>query len=88
MADRVQKTKEDVLKNRERYELALQEINNYNPKYMDDMDRVFQKCQEMEATRLTFFKETLFKVHKCLNISQDPMYVFFFYSLVFHTQNF
>ncbi|XP_026467164.1 protein kinase C and casein kinase substrate in neurons protein 1 isoform X2 [Ctenocephalides felis] len=73
MADRVQKTKEDVLKNRERYELALQEINNYNPKYMDDMDRVFQKCQEMEATRLTFFKETLFKVHKCLNISQDPM---------------
>lgn len=73
MADRVQKTKEEVLKNRERYELALQEINNYNPKYMDDMDRVFQKCQEMEATRLKFFKETLFNVHKCLNISQDPM---------------
>lgn len=73
MQDRVQKTKEEVQKAKEKYEAALQEINQYNPKYMEDMTQVFEKCQEMEAQRLQFFKEVLFGVHKCLNISQDPV---------------
>lgn len=73
MQDRVQKTKEEVQKAKEKYEAALQEINQYNPKYMEDMTQVFEKCQEMEAQRLQFFKEVLFGIHKCLNISQDPM---------------
>lgn len=73
MQDRVQKTKEEVLKAKEKYEAALQEINQYNPKYMEDMTQVFEKCQEMETQRLQFFKEVLFGIHKCLNISQDPV---------------
>lgn len=73
MQDRVQKSKEEVQKSKEKYEIALQEINNYNPKYMEDMTVVFDKCQEMEAQRLQFFKEILFGIHKCLNISQDPL---------------
>lgn len=75
MQDRVQKSKEEVQKGKEKYELALQEINNYNPKYMEDMTVVFDKCQEMEAERLNFFKQTLFDIHRNLNISQDPTYV-------------
>ncbi|KAG8303121.1 Protein kinase C and casein kinase substrate [Homalodisca vitripennis] len=70
--DEVQKSKEEVQKGKEKYELALQELNAYNPKYMEDMTVVFDKCQEMETQRLQFFKETLFSIHKCLNISQDP----------------
>ncbi|XP_035734024.1 protein kinase C and casein kinase substrate in neurons protein 1-like isoform X3 [Vespa mandarinia] len=73
MQDRVQKTKEEVQKAKEKYEAALQEINQYNPKYMEDMSQVFDKCQEMEAQRLQFFKKVLFGIHKCLNISQDPV---------------
>ncbi|XP_043528133.1 protein kinase C and casein kinase substrate in neurons protein 2 isoform X4 [Frieseomelitta varia] len=73
MQDRVQKTKEEVQKAKEKYEAALQEINQYNPKYMEDMTQVFEKCQEMEAQRLQFFKDVLFGIHKCLNISQDPI---------------
>lgn len=72
MADRVQKSKEEVQKNRDKYNQALVEINNYNPKYMEDMSVVFDKCQELEKQRLNFFKETLFDVHKHLNVSQDP----------------
>ncbi|CAH1110882.1 unnamed protein product [Psylliodes chrysocephalus] len=72
MQDRVQKSKEEVQKCREKYELALQEINQYNPKYMEDMTVVFDKCQEMEAQRLNFIKATLFEMHKYLNLSQDP----------------
>ncbi|XP_029177990.1 protein kinase C and casein kinase substrate in neurons protein 1 isoform X4 [Nylanderia fulva] len=73
MQDRVQKTKEEVQKAKEKYEAALQEINQYNPKYMEDMTQVFEKCQEMEAQRLQFFKDVLFGIHKCLNVSQDPV---------------
>ena len=73
MQDRLMKTKEDVQRGKEKYEIALQELNSYNPKYSEDMKVVFDKCQAMEAQRLQFFKETLFSIHKCLNISQDPV---------------
>ncbi|XP_012279799.1 protein kinase C and casein kinase substrate in neurons protein 1 isoform X2 [Orussus abietinus] len=73
MQDRLQKTKEEVQKAKEKYEAALQEINQYNPKYMEDMTQVFEKCQQMEAQRLQFFKDVLFGIHKCLNISQDTV---------------
>ncbi|XP_050307919.1 protein kinase C and casein kinase substrate in neurons protein 1 isoform X2 [Anthonomus grandis grandis] len=86
MQDRVQKSKEEVQKCKEKYEAALQEINTYNPKYMEDMTVVFDKCQEMEAQRLTFIKEILFDIHKHLNISQDPM-LNQIYEELYHTIN-
>lgn len=72
MADRVSKCREDVSKNREKYQAALAEITAYNPRYIEDMTGVFERCQQMEAQRLTFFKDVLFNFHKCLNISQEP----------------
>jgi len=72
MQDRVQKTKDEVQKCREKYEQALQEINKYNPIYIEDMTSVFIKCQEMEETRLRFFKNVLFSIHKTLNVTKDP----------------
>lgn len=72
LQERVQKAKEEVQRTREKYETALYEINAYNPKYMEDMTVVFEKCQQMETERLAFFKEVLFSVHKGLNISRDP----------------
>lgn len=74
MQDRVQKTKDEVQKCREKYEQALQEINKYNPIYMEDMTSVFIKCQEMEEIRLRFFKDVLFSIHKTLNVTQNPKY--------------
>ncbi|CAG9782498.1 unnamed protein product [Diatraea saccharalis] len=72
MAERVAKCREDVAKNREKYQKALEEISAYNPRYIEDMTTVFERCQQMEAQRLTFFKDVLFSFHKCLNISQEP----------------
>lgn len=86
MQDRVQKTKGEVQNAKEKYEAALQEINSYNPKYMEDMTQVFEKCQEMEAQRLQFFKDVLFGIHKCLNISQDPV-LLQIYEEFYHTIN-
>lgn len=67
----MQRAKEDVQKCKDKYEQALQDLNKYNPIYIEDMKSVFTKCQEMEETRLKFFKEALFSIHKCLNISQE-----------------
>jgi len=36
------------------------------------MREVFDKCQDMEAKRLTFFKEVMFHIHTCINISEKP----------------
>lgn len=72
MNERVSKCREEVAKSREKYQVALAEITAYNPRYIDDMESVFEKCQQMEAQRLTFFKDVLFNFHKRLNISQEP----------------
>lgn len=44
---------------------------------MEDMTVVFDKCQEFEEKRLDFFKEMLFGIHGCLNISTDPEWVLY-----------
>ena len=72
LQERVQRAQEEVQKTKEKYEAALQEINAYNPKYMEDMSEVFEKCQQMETQRLIFFKDVLFNIHKGLNVSRDP----------------
>lgn len=72
LQDRATKAKDEVLKTKEKYEQSLNEINKYNPKYMEEMTQVFDRCQEFEAKRLEFFKEMLFSIHSCLNISNMP----------------
>lgn len=72
LTDRVSKAKEEVGRGKEKYDAALREISDYNPKYIEDMTHVFEKAQESESKRLIFFKEMLFATHKCLNISNDP----------------
>jgi len=73
LQDRVSKCKDEVNKCREKYQVALQDINNYNAKYMEEMTNVFEQCQRMEAQRLQQFKEILFGVQRCLNVSEDPV---------------
>ena len=67
------KSKDQVSRCRDSYETALQDLNQYNAKYMEDMTDVFERCQRMEAQRLQRFKEILFSVQKCLNVSEDPV---------------
>jgi len=83
LQDRLSKCKEDVQRTREKYDTALHEITAYNPKYIEDMREVFDKCQEMEAKRLKFFKDIMFVIHKCVNISEKPAYVLFLFFIRF-----
>jgi len=72
LQDRVNKSKDEVNKTREKYQVALQDINNYNAKYMEEMTNVFEECQRREAQRLQEFKDILFAAQKCLNVHEDP----------------
>ena len=81
------KCQDNVKKSKDQYELAVSDINNYNSRYQEvkpglqtdhhlmivsqDMTDVFERCQRKEAQRLQTFKDTLFQIHKCLNISED-----------------
>ena len=47
-------------------------------RYQEDMTDVFERCQRKEAQRLQTIKDTMFSIHKCLNIAEDPTWVFFY----------
>jgi len=72
LQDKVTKCQDNVKKCKEQYELAVSDITNYNSRYQEDMTDVFDRCQRKEAQRLQTFKDTLFQIHKCLNVSADP----------------
>lgn len=69
--ERVTRARDEVAKCKEKYEHALKEIAHANPRYVLEMTQVFEKCQEMEEQRISFFKDILFSIHDCLNISKD-----------------
>lgn len=56
---------------KEKYEAALSELTAYTPKYVEEMTTVYDKCQDIEAQRLKFFKDVLFAIQQGLNISEN-----------------
>lgn len=71
LEERVRKTKDDVVKCDKKYKQAQQLVNKYRPVYIEDMTSAFDKCQEMEESRLHFFKKVFFSLQKTLNVTRD-----------------
>ncbi|CAI9581911.1 unnamed protein product [Staurois parvus] len=66
-----EKCKEDKDKVKQRYEKALQELNKYNPKYMEEMETVFDQSQQLEQKKILFLKQELLSIHKHLDITNN-----------------
>uniref|UniRef100_A0A3Q3IZW3 Protein kinase C and casein kinase substrate in neurons 3 n=1 Tax=Monopterus albus TaxID=43700 RepID=A0A3Q3IZW3_MONAL len=66
---RVERCNQEAEKAKERYKKALEELNHCNPRYMEDMEQVFDLTQEAEGKRLRFFKDVLMDIHTDLDLS-------------------
>lgn len=56
---------------RARYEKVLEEVNNYAPRYMEEMESVFDQSQEEERKRIVFLKQAFLSIHKHLDITNN-----------------
>lgn len=60
---------------REKYEKALDELNKCSPQYMENMEQVFNQCQQFEEKRLSFLTEVLLDVKRHLNLTENQRWV-------------
>ncbi|UJR28356.1 hypothetical protein I4U23_009598 [Adineta vaga] len=68
-SEKVERCRKEKEAAKGKYAEALQEIHRANPKYMDDMNEVFIRCQTFEKDRLVKFREFFGATEKCLDLS-------------------
>ncbi|KAF7237675.1 Protein kinase C and casein kinase substrate in neurons protein 2 [Varanus komodoensis] len=61
-----------IFKTKEKYEKSLKDLDSTTPQYMENMEQVFEQCQQFEEKRLRFFREVLLEVQKHLDLSTVP----------------
>ncbi|XP_078053909.1 protein kinase C and casein kinase substrate in neurons protein 1 [Mustelus asterias] len=74
LLDKVEKCKQEVQKTKEKYEKALDDLGKCTPQYMENMEQVFEQCQQFEDKRLIFFREVLQDIKRHLNLTENNNY--------------
>ncbi|XP_032429623.1 protein kinase C and casein kinase substrate in neurons protein 2-like isoform X2 [Xiphophorus hellerii] len=71
MAEAKQRAAEERERARERYEKALEEVTSYTPRYMEEMEAIFEQSQEEERKRISFLKQVFLSIHRHLDITNN-----------------
>ncbi|XP_061665606.1 protein kinase C and casein kinase substrate in neurons protein 1-like isoform X2 [Syngnathoides biaculeatus] len=58
-------------KARERYEKILEDVTSYTPRYMEEMEVIFEESQEEERKRISFLKQAFLSIHRHLDITNN-----------------
>ncbi|XP_077994215.1 protein kinase C and casein kinase substrate in neurons protein 2-like isoform X2 [Glandiceps talaboti] len=87
LRDKVEKCRQDKIKAKDKYEKALSDLTNYNARYMEDMTQQFNKTQDFEGKRLTFFKEILSDLHERLDLSSQAKFTQVYSDFIQTVQN-
>ncbi|MEQ2188189.1 hypothetical protein GOODEAATRI_012468, partial [Goodea atripinnis] len=56
---------------RARYEKVLEEVNRYVPRYMEEMESIFDQSQDEERRRIVFLKEAFLSIHTHLDVTNN-----------------
>ena len=68
LEDRVDKHKKECEITKAKYKQALDDLNAYNSRYIEDMNVVYKKCDSFEKERMDFFIQKFIKLQGHLNI--------------------
>ncbi|XP_068161407.1 protein kinase C and casein kinase substrate in neurons protein 1-like [Antennarius striatus] len=66
-----EKTVEEKEKLREQYEKMLEDVSSYTPRYMEEMEAIFEQSQEEERKRISFLKQVFLSIHRHLDITNN-----------------
>lgn len=56
---------------RDRYEKMLEDVTSYTPRYMEEMEAIFEQSQEEERKRISFLKQAFLSIHRHLDITNN-----------------
>ena len=68
LEDKVEKHKKECEITKAKYKQALDDLNAYNSRYIEDMNVVYKKCDSFEKDRMDFFVQKFIKLQGHLNI--------------------
>ncbi|XP_051567932.1 protein kinase C and casein kinase substrate in neurons protein 1-like [Myxocyprinus asiaticus] len=74
LQEKVDKCKNDVQKAKEKYEKSLDELSKCTPQYIENMETVFDLCQQFEEKRLNFLREVLLDLKRHLHLAESQSY--------------
>lgn len=60
-----------LLQTKEKYVKALDELSSCTPQYVENMELVFDQCQQFEEKRLAFVREVLLDIKRHLNLTEN-----------------
>lgn len=63
-----------VFQAKEKYEKSLEEVSGVTPQYMENMEVVFEQCQQFEEKRLNFLREILLDIKRHLNLTESQRF--------------
>ncbi|XP_024140051.1 protein kinase C and casein kinase substrate in neurons 2 protein [Oryzias melastigma] len=66
-----EKATEEKEKARDQYEKGLEEVTSYTPRYMEEMEAIFEQSQEEEGKRINFLKQVFLSIHRHLDITNN-----------------
>lgn len=67
--EKLSKAEKEMDRTKSAYMGALAELDQDNPRYLEEMTRVFNGSQDLERERLTFFKTIFTDLHQALNVT-------------------
>lgn len=66
-----EKCTQHTVKLRSHYEKVLEDVSRYAPRYMEEMESVFEQSQQLEQKRISFLKQAFLSIHRHLDITNN-----------------